>query len=145
MTEWKEYLCVRAGGYELSQSDNRLHLRSTKCFPAMFAKTGRGRRHDAPVWRNSNFVGGHSICPRPDVKLLFLLLYQIFCSLFLCRKEAQRKSYQKETPKGKAKRGLFEKSPLLNSRKNFSTVYAGDWSCTPKVTRQPVSPAAGGF
>ena len=30
----------------------------------MFAKTGRGRRHDAPVWRNSNFVGGHSICPR---------------------------------------------------------------------------------
>ena len=31
---------------------------------AMFAKSGRGRRHDAPVWRNSNFVGGHSICPR---------------------------------------------------------------------------------
>ena len=23
-----------------------------------------GGAHDAPVWRNSNFVGGHSICPR---------------------------------------------------------------------------------
>ena len=26
--EWKKVLCVRTGGYELSQSDNRLHLRN---------------------------------------------------------------------------------------------------------------------
>ncbi len=38
----------------------------------------------------------------------------------------QRKSEQKETPFwGCEKRGLFEKSPLLNSRKNFSATGAG--------------------
>ena len=39
---------------------------------------------------------------------------------------SQRKSEQKETPFwGCEKRGLFEKSPLLNSRKNFLTTGAG--------------------
>ncbi len=38
----------------MSQSDNRLHLRSTKCFPAMFAKTGRGRRPRRPACPSKN-------------------------------------------------------------------------------------------
>ena len=49
----------------------------------------------------------------------------------------------------RAKRGLFEKSPLLNSRKNFWAAGAELWVCAPKVARQPISrtagaPAAGG-
>ena len=60
-------------------------------FPAMFAKTGRGRRHDAPVWRNSNFVGGHSICPRPDVKLLFHYFIRFHARFFFVSAGAKKK------------------------------------------------------
>ena len=41
---------------------------------------------------------------------------------------------------GARKRGLFEKSPLLNSRKNFSATGAGMSTSAPKAARQPFSP-----
>ena len=116
----------------MSQSDNRLHLRSTKCFPAMFAKTGRGRRHDAPVWRNSNFVGGHSICPRTDVKLLYkkhsgCCIGQTPYPLFLCRCRRKEKANKRNAKRETRRRKLFEKSFLRTPSKTFGQPAPGCW------------------
>ena len=62
MKQWKEYLYVRAGGYELSQSDNRLHLRNW--YEHSENTYRRGARWSPAVPAKSNTVGGHSICPR---------------------------------------------------------------------------------
>ena len=60
--------------------------------------------------------------------------------VFLCRCRRKEK-LSKETPlRETRKRGLFEKSPLLNSPKNFYTAHAKHWVCVPKAARQPFSP-----
>ena len=57
------------------------------------------------------------------------------------KKKLSKRNAKRET----RKRELFEKSSLLNSRKNFLTTHTGHWACAPKVTRQPISPAARRF
>ena len=52
------------------------------------------------------------------------LCYQIPHPLFFAGRRRKEK-LSKETPKGDAKRELFEKSSLLNFRKNFSAAAAG--------------------
>ena len=65
------------------------------------------------------------ISSRPDVKILFPFRHQISHPLFLCERRRKEKAIKKKCRKGDAKRGLFEKSPLLNSPKNFLAAGAG--------------------
>ena len=87
--------------------------------------------HDAPIWRKSNPVGGHSICPRLDVKILFLLFYQIPCPLFLCERRRKEKAIKKKRQRGDAQEGTFYKKSPLDSLKNFYTAHAELSACVP--------------
>ena len=54
-----------------------------------------------------NSVGGHSICPRPDVELLYPLYHQIFTRFFFDCAGAKKK-LSKRNAKGKTrKKGAF--------------------------------------
>ncbi len=85
----------------------------------------------------SNSVGADSISARPDVKLLFLLFCQSPCPLFFDCAGA-KKSYQKKRQGETRKRELFEKSSLLNSRKNFLATVAGKLSALSGVAPHPL-------
>ena len=83
-----------------------------------------------PRLTKTNICRGGVSPPAPAQSQSFL--YSIkFLARFSLQEGGAKKSYQKKRRKGDAKRGLFEKSPLLNSRKNFPATVDGTFGvCT---------------
>ena len=101
-----------------------------------------GRPSVGCLWQKTHICrGGFHILP-PDVKLLFHYFIRFHTRFFFVSAGAKKKLSKRNAVKETRKRGLFEKSPLLNSPKNFSATVAARWVCAPKVTYQPFSPAA---
>ena len=92
-----------------------------------------------PRLTKTNICRGGVSPPAPAQSYSFL--YSIgFHTRFSLQEGGAKKSYQKKRRKGDAKRGLFEKSPLLNSRKNFPALTPNIGCAYPK--RRVSRPAA---
>ena len=122
---------------------------------------GRTQRKSGISYRKAfrGFKGGHLRTPsstgaerltrcfghtRPCKKILCPLHNLFPYPLFLCRCRRKEKAIKKKRQKEKRKGGFLKKAPF-KSRKNFWAVGAELWVCVPKASRQPFSPAAGGF
>ena len=86
--------------------------------------------------------GGNSYPPALTQSYFFHYIIKFHTRFFFDCAGTKEKEAKRKCRKGDAKRGLFEKSPLLNSPKNFLATHTGHWACAPKVTYLPVSRTA---
>ena len=92
--EWKKVLYVRAGEYELSQSDNRLHLRN---WYEHSENTHRRGDHWSPACKAHRLTSGRGD-PSPTKRYSFYNVIR-FHSRFFFVSVGAKKKLSKETPK----------------------------------------------
>ena len=92
--EWKKVLCVRAGEYELSQSDNRLHLRN---WYEHSENTHYRGDHWSPACKAHRLTSGRGD-PSPTKRYSFYTVIR-FHSRFFFVSVGAKKKLSKETPK----------------------------------------------
>ena len=88
---------------------------------------------------------GNSYPPALTQSYSFYYIYQTPYPLFLWERRLKEKANKKKRQRGDAKRGLFEKSPLLTPAKTFRQLPPECRASAPKASYQPIRPAARRF